>query len=194
MKKLAVLSLTFLLAMGVVRIQAQDPQKEKAAIKETRKVVKTEKKELKTERKALRKLNGNEVNTISKNSFYADFGDLPNAKWHKSIYFDEVTFTKDGHEMTAFYDFDGKLVGTTSLKTFSDVPVNGQKEIKKMYKDYYVGPVIFFDDNEFNDTDMMLYGLQFDDEDNYFVELAKGNSKIMVRVNTTGNVFFYKQL
>ncbi len=192
MKKLAILSMTFLLAITVIQIQAQE--KEKAAIKETKKELKTEKKELKTEKKVLRKLESSEVNVISKNSLYTDFGDVPNVKWRSSAYFDEATFAKDGHEITAFYDFYGKLVGTTSPKTFADVPGKGQKTIKTRYKDYSVGPVIFFDDNEFSDTDMMLYGLQFDDEDNYFVELTKENSKIMVRVNTAGEMFFFKQL
>lgn len=192
MKKLAILSLTFLLAIGVIRIQAQE--KEKAAIKEIKKEVKTEKKELKTERKELRKLERTEVGTISKNSFYEAFGDVPNVKWRSSAYYDEATFTKDGHEMTAFFDFDEKLVGTTTVKTFADVPARGQKAIKTKYKDYTVGPVIFYDDNEFNDTDMMLYGLQFEDEDNYFVELTKENSKIVVRVNAAGEMFFFKKL
>jgi len=192
MKKLAFLSLTFLLAISGIRIQAQE--KEKTAIKEIKKEVKTEKKELKAERKALRKLEGNDVSTISKNSFIVDFGDLPNAKWKKSVYFDEVTFTKEGHTKTAYYDFYGKSVGTTEIKTLADVPVKGQDRIKTKYKDYSVGLVIFFDDNEFNETDMMLYNLQFDDEDNYFVELIKGTDKIVVRINTSGELFFFKQL
>jgi len=196
MKKLAVLTMTLLLAISVFQVQAQVSKEmaEKATIKETKSELKTEKKVLKTERKELRKLEGSAVNTISKNSFYADFGDLPNVKWTKSIYFDEATFTKDGVEKTAFYDYDGKLVGTTEVKTLADVPAKGQKAIKSKYKDYTVGPVIFFDDNEFNETDMLLYGLQFDDADNYFVELAKGPSKMMVRVNAAGDVSFFKQL
>ena len=194
MKKLAFLTLTFLMAIGILQIQAQDPKKEKLAINETKKEIKTEKKELKSERQILRKLEGNDVSTISKNSFYADFGDIPNAKWTRAAYFDEVRFNKDGHDMTGFYDYDGKLVGTTTIKTFADVPLRGQKEIKSKYKDYTVGPVIYYDDNEFNETDMMLYGLQFDDEDNYFVELTKGSSKIIVRVNSAGDLYFFKQL
>ena len=194
MKKLAFLSLTFLMAIGILRIQAQDARNEKMAINETKKEVKTEKKELKAERRQLRKLEGNDVSTISKNSFYVDFGDIPNAKWIRGSYFDEVIFNKDGHDMTGFYDYDGKLVGTTEVKTLADVPAKGQKAIKSKYKDYTVGPVIFFDDNEFNETDMLLYGLQFDDADNYFVELAKGPSKMMVRVNAAGDVSFFKQL
>ena len=37
MKKLAFLSLTFLMAIGILRIQAQDPQNEKVAINERKK-------------------------------------------------------------------------------------------------------------------------------------------------------------
>jgi hypothetical protein len=159
---------------------------------ETKKEVRKEAK--KNARKALRKLERNEVSTISKNSFYADFGNVPDVKWTKAEYLDEARFTKDGKQLTAFYDYDGKLVGTTQVKTFADLPPKGQSEIKKRYKDYTIGPVIFFDDNEFNDSDMLLYGLQFQDEDNYFVELTKGNSKEVVRVDTMGAVYFFKQL
>lgn len=185
MKRLAILSMTFLLALAVVQIQAQESKKE--AKKEA-------KKEIKNERKALRKLERNEVNAVSKSSFFADFGDVPDVKWLKSVYFDEARFTKDGKELTAFYDFDGKLVGTTAIKTFADLPPKGQKAIQTKYKDYSIGPVIFYNENEFNESDMLLYGLQFEDEDNYFVELTKGNSKIIVRVDPMGVVYFFKQL
>ena len=43
-------------------------------------------------------------------------------------------------------------------------------------------------------TDMILYGLQFEDQDNYFVELTKGKDKIVVQVTPEGDVFFFKQL
>ena len=185
MKRLAILSMTFLLAFAVVQIQAQEPKKE--AKKEA-------KKEVKNERKALRKLEGNVVSVASKNSFYTDFGDVPDVKWTKAEYLDEARFTKDGKQLTAFYAYDGKLVGTTEVKTFADLPPKGQKAIKDKYKDYSVGPVIFFDDNEFNEMDMLLYGLQFQDEDNYFVEMTKGDKKIMVRVDPIGAIYFFKQL
>jgi len=41
---------------------------------------------------------------------------------------------------------------------------------------------------------MILYGIQFEDADNYFVELSKGTKKIVLQVNTDGVVFFFKQL
>lgn len=192
MKKLAILSMTLLLALSLGQLQAQ--VKEREAIKETKKVIKTEKKELKTEKKALRKLESTTVNPKSLTSFYSNFGDVPNVKWRSTVYFDEATFMREGKEMTAFFDFYGTLVGTTTVRTFADIPAKGQAEIKKMYSDYTIGPVIFYDDNEFNESDMMLYNLQFDDEDMYFVELTKGTNKIVVKVNMGGMVSFFKQL
>ena len=41
---------------------------------------------------------------------------------------------------------------------------------------------------------MVMYGIQFDDSDNYFVELTKGTGKIVLRVNPGGTVFFFKKL
>ncbi|MCX6240168.1 MAG: hypothetical protein NTY07_21945 [Bacteroidia bacterium] len=185
MKKLAILSMAFLFVVSVSNLQAQESKKE---------VKKEEKKEAKAERKALRILEGSEVSVASKNSFNADFGALPNVIWQRSQNFDEATFTKNGQKMTAYYDFESKLVGTTSNITLSDAPSNVQKVIKDKYKNYKIGPVIFFDDNEANQTDMLLRGIQFDDEDNYFAELTKGNSTIMVRVDSEGRVYFFKKL
>ena len=102
--------------------------------------------------------------------------------------------SKDGQLTTAFYDIAGKLVGSTRYVTFSDLPARSQKDIKEKYKDYTIGQVLFYDDNENNDTDMFLYGAQFGDADNYFVELSKGTNKIVLQVNAEGAVFFFKNL
>ena len=186
MKKLVVLTMTFLFAMTVVLGQTKKADKEKT--KET-------KKEAKAERVPLKKLEGANVSTIAKGNFSSDFKDAKNVEWKRIDTFDKVSFTnKDGQNMSAFYDIDGNLVGTTQFKTFADVPDKGQQEIKKMYKDYTVGPVIFYDDNEANSTDMILYGEQFEDADNYFVELSKGTKKIVVQVSPEGVVYFFKQL
>jgi hypothetical protein len=181
MKRLAFLSLMILFVMNATYAQEQ-------------KSGNTQTKETKKERIPLKKLEGDKVSTMAKESFIADFGNVPNVKWQREGTFDEAIFMKDGKEMIAFYDIGGKLVGTTKVVTFAEVPVSGQQEIKKRYKDYTVSTVIFYDDNEANETDMIMYGTQFDDADNYFVELTKGNSKIAVRVDLKGEVYFFKQL
>jgi len=186
MKKLAILSLTLFFALSAVQGQTQKAGKEQA--KET-------KKEAKKERVALRKLEGTMVSDQSKNAFNADFKGATNVQSKRVNTFDEFSFTsKDGQKMKAFYDYNSVLVGTTQDKTAADIPVKGLQEIKKIYKDYIIGPVVFYDDNEANDTDMILYGIQFDDADNYFVELSKGTKKMIVEVTPEGNVSFFKDL
>ena len=190
MKKLAVLPLAVLifLAMGQVQAITLTPKNVNTTSRAAKNVSRAERREL-------RKLEiSNSVSTLTKDDFYADFGDVPGVNWHRSDYYDEGTFVKDGHQETAFYDFYGKLVGTTTLKTFADLPANGQKRINAKYKGYEKGPVIFFEDNEYNDTDMMLYNTQFQDEDNYFVELKKGTERLIVRSDAIGDISLFKTL
>ena len=41
---------------------------------------------------------------------------------------------------------------------------------------------------------MILWGIQFDDADNYFAELSKGTKKLVVKVSPEGSVSFFKNL
>jgi hypothetical protein len=187
MKTLSILTMAFMFALATLQMQAQDLAKLKEAKKET-------KKELKMERKELRTLEGKLVDAKSKTNFVSDFGNLPNVVWKRTKYFDEATFLKDGQKAVAYYDFESNLVGTTFIKKFADLPVKSQNEIKSRYKDYIVNEVLLFDDNEKNQTDMVLWGSQFDDADNYFVVLSKAQDKIIVRVDGGGFVYLFKKL
>ena len=192
MKKLLVLSAaTFIL---VAAVHAQTSVALKNEIKSNKKLESAIKKENREERKELKKLEGKEVSDQSKQAFHGDFGKIPVSKWKRTANSDEATFIKDGEVMTAYYDAGSKLVGTTSQKTFADIPAAAQKFIDAKYKGYNKGAVVFFDDNEWSETDMILYGNQFADADNYFVELKKDNKDIILQVNMTGNVFFFKKV
>ncbi len=181
MKKIAILSTLFLMTMAVMQSQAQETKSEL-------------KSERKSERKALRKLNGNEVNEMAKTNFYSDFGDVQNATWKREGAFDEVTFTLDGNKKSAFYDESSDLVGTTQIKAFTDLPAKAQKEIRTKYKDYKIEQVILYDDNEADATDMIMFGVQFEHADNYFVELASADKTIILEVPMTGEVIFFKKI
>ncbi|WP_426294785.1 hypothetical protein ACN9ML_08320 [Dyadobacter endophyticus] len=135
-----------------------------------------------------------EVSARSKDSFYADFGTVPDAKWLRGPLFDEVTFTKDGQKQTAYYDNHFILVGTTADKKFADVPAKAQKEIEKQFKGYAIGAVVEYKDNENNDTNMLLYGTQFEDADHYFVTVSKGKEADVLMVKTDGEVSFFSTL
>lgn len=134
-----------------------------------------------------------EPNYTTAQHFLTDFPGATNVSW-KINGFEEAQFTMNGKEMKAFYDYNNELVGTTSNANYFDMPEIARKYIEKHYKDYTTQQVILFDDNEYNDTDMMLYGNQFEDEDNYFVELSNNNKKIVLQVNMEGLVTFFKDL
>lgn len=147
-----------------------------------------------TERKTLIRLTGREVSDKAKQSFINDFGNLSVSQWERLNYYDKATFIKDGHTFSAFYDANAKLVGTTFEKSFDDLPANAQTVIKNKYKKYSVSNVSFFDDNKLNETDKVLFGLQFDDADSFFVELKKGRKKIVIQADEYGNVSYFTRI
>lgn len=133
--------------------------------------------EKKEDRKEMRKLRGTEVDLQAKEQFRADFGNVSSEVWTREPQLDVVEFVKDGVAKSAYYDYDNKLVGTTEKKTFADLPEKARMQITKKYVGYTIGEVLLFDDNEWNESDMILYGHEFADADNYFVELIKGEKK-----------------
>lgn len=160
----------------------------------------TLKKEIKTDRmdgnktdkrkakKELRKLEGTEVSYDSQQAFASDFPNMKPVSSKRLVNFDEFTFTKNGKNMTAYYDADNKLVGTTENRTIKSLPLNAQKIIKDKYNGYTIGDVLFYHDNADNNSDMILYDVQFNDNDNYFVQLKKGDKALVLEVDPAGEV------
>ena len=135
-----------------------------------------------------------EASVQTKQSFGEDFGYLPALRWKRVENFDEVDFVNNGKLMSAFYDNDAQLVGTTTEATFSDLPSRARSYIEQHYNQYSTGQVIFFDDNELNYGDMVLYGNRFEDKDSYFVELINGVERLVLQVFMNGDVKFFKKL
>jgi hypothetical protein len=132
-------------------------------------------------------------NYTTEEHFMSDFPNATDVNWKREG-FEEASFTWNGKEMKAFYDYDNTLIGTTTPASYTDLPTNAQKQIEKYYKDYTPQSAILFDDNEFNNTDMMLYGNAFEDEDNYFVEMTNNNKTIVLQVNMEGLVSYFKDI
>lgn len=189
MKKLLNLSMLILAVTIFTNANGQDSKK--MAMNTVKSI---EKNETKTERKEIRKEERNLVSNLSEENLLADFKGISNISWTRENSADVASFMKDGMQYKAFYDENSKLLGTTTSKTLADLPKNGQKELQKRYKDYKIDKVVFFENNDTNDNDMVLYGTQFESMDNYFAELVKGDKKIVVQINPKGEVFFFKAL
>ena len=202
MKKLMVLSMAFLFSISLVfgqtkekvKVLIEAEQKIEEEIKETKKDLKEEEKELKVVKKEMKMLEGSNVNKGVKDAFYDDFGNITDVVWEKSDLYDVATFTKDGNLTKAYYNFESQLIGTTSYVLFTYLPEIGQKRIKEKYADYEIGKVIFYDDNESVDIDFFIFESQFKHEDNFFVELTKESSHIILKVGTEGDVHFFKNI
>lgn len=191
MKKVILLMVAVMATVSISQAQTVQEKEVKSEIKAVSKKDPNAKAEKKNLRMELRKLEGQDVSETTKNQFMTDFGHIPNAKWTRSKYYDEVAFMKNGTSSTAFYDFKSQLVGTTMHEKFTDLPANAQKVINDKYKGYAKGDVLYYEDNENNDTDMILFDRQFDDADNYFVEISKDGKNSVLQVAKNGEVGYF---
>jgi hypothetical protein len=149
------------------------------------------KKEIRQERRAD---NRNEVSYLTRTTFRKDYPNATNIKYSRRTNFDEVVFNAGKKTLRAYYDFNGDLIGTIQKKSFSDLPAHAQNEINRRYSDYNIVRIIRYNDNEQNDTDMILYGTELNNADNYFVELKNPGKSIVLKVDFSGNVSYFTDM
>lgn len=124
--------------------------------------------------------------TFAQDYYRADFPNATNVHFARVKNLTEVSFTQDKDKMTAYYDTREQLVGTIHKESFADLPENAQKEIRNKYRGYSTANVVKYNDNQSDDTELILYGVSFDDADNYFVELKNDSKTIVLKVDLTG--------
>lgn len=133
------------------------------------------------------------VSELSKQQFTSDFGNVANAKWSTTDYYDRVYFTgRDGKKMTAFYSPNGMLVATSYFKDVKDLPPKAMEQINSTYKDFKLDSVYFIDYKAAKGG-VMYYGFLLE-SDNYFVMLTRGEKTILLKVDLNGGVSFFKYL
>ena len=188
MKKIKIISVIFILALALGQSYGQNT---KNYVSNSTKEKRVEKR---SERKELRKLEGYKVSSVSMKSFANDFENASDVQWKRTQDYDIAAFKQKGHEIKAFYDADGQLVGTTQFKTIGDLPDRGQKILSEKYGDYKIGQILYFNNNTINRTPMMLWGIEISDQSNFFVELSNSDHKMVVYVDPGGSVSLFKKL
>ncbi|MCW2118737.1 hypothetical protein [Flavobacterium sp. 7A] len=156
-----------------------------AQISKQEKELKQEKENLKNEVKYLKRI---EPSENSKSQFEEDFGTIKNVNWLGGPHFDTATFNQNNQEVTAYYDTDSNLVGTTIGKLITDLPVATQNKLKTKYPNYTTKSVIYFDDSKTNDTDIYIFDNLFGDKDCYLAFLTNGKQKIVVQIDDKGEI------
>jgi hypothetical protein len=191
MKKFAILTVTFMLALNIGQSFGQDTKNYASTSNPNKKEKRIEKR---GDRRELRILEGTKVSSTSIKNFKIDFVNATNVNWTRTPNYDIATFNLKSQELKAYYDSDSQLVGTTQYKTIEDLPEKGQKIIKNKYKDYSIGKIMYFNNNDLNRSPMLLWGTEIVDQSSYFVELASGSKKLVVYVDQGGNVKPFKEL
>lgn len=130
---------------------------------------------------------------FTEDAFYSDFGNIPVLAWEQVGAFTKASFMQHGHPVSAYYDRNSELIGTTTAKRFHDLPAKARQTIREKYADYTVKNVIYFDENEANGGSFLLYN-QPEDQDNYFVELSKPGKNIVLQVDLTGGVSYFTDI
>ncbi|HVZ26830.1 MAG TPA: hypothetical protein VG842_12280 [Sediminibacterium sp.] len=130
---------------------------------------------------------------FTEDAFYRDFGNLPVIAWDQVGAFTKASFLQNGQTISAYYDRNNELIGTTTAKRFRDLPEKARMQIREKYADYTVKNIIYFDENEANGGSFLLYN-QPEDQDNYFVELSKPGHNIVLQVGLTGHVSYFADM
>jgi len=126
------------------------------------------------------------------NQFNADFSDAANVVWTITPTSQKAEFTIDGVKKTAFYSLTGNYLGLTEEVEYVKIPASAQKEIADKYKEYTAGQVIKFESNEAESPVFVNMAITQSVPVDYFVDLKKNGSEILVRVSSQGGVYFFK--
>lgn len=145
-------------------------------------------------RERLRKLEGNEVGYRSTQAFELTFPKIKPVSTERLDNFDEFDFIKDGNKVAAFFDENSKLVATTQTKTYTDLPAKSREVIGEKYKGYNPINVLYLDDNDSNETNMILYQVESKPGDSYYVEMSNGYKVIVLQVEKDGDVNYWARV
>jgi hypothetical protein len=91
-----------------------------------------------------------EVKVSSKalDAFQSEFSTATDVTWTESASFYKAAFVFNGQHVSAFYNLDGELIGTTRNISSLDLPINLQASLKKSYSNYWISDLFEVSNNE----------------------------------------------
>lgn len=190
--RLLALTLTALIACTTMaRAQSDEPpditsqfQQDKTELRHDRKMVR----EVREEKEEIRELN-NIPEAVSQ-KFKDNFSKAQNVAWSAPEGFYEVDFTLKNKPESAYYDYNGHLIGIGHFLTYGDLPAKARKRIARDYKGYTPVRTMFYDDNEDNYINMLVFEQPID-RDSYITELKKGKHHVVLQIDTDGEVSLF---
>ena len=124
--------------------------------------------------------NGTNVTIMVMNHFSSDFRGAENVKWTVTSKFTKAVFEMEGKKMEAFYNTSGEFVGISSAIHFAKLPKKAIKALAVQYP-----PAIY-------KLEECIEFTNADEEKNYYVSFLTEKGKVIVQINSYGNISFFK--
>lgn len=139
--------------------------------------------------------NSSAVSYTVLNQFTYDFKDAKDVTWTINGNCQKAAFTLGSEKMTAFYSLSGEYLGVTRNVAYKTIPAAAQKDIATQYAEYKVGEVIELQPKQTLSAapDNLLSNYN-DDSKVYFIDLKNDKEEILVRVTSSSDVYFFKQV
>lgn len=113
------------------------------------------------------------------NNFRSSFRHANNVSWTLKATFVQADFEINGKKLSAYYQFNGELIGTSEKISLDELPVNAKRKFAKKYSGFTVKEAIKFESA---------------DEVAYFISAENENRSEIVKVSDTGSVSVFKKL
>ncbi len=110
--------------------------------------------------------NDRNVNKAATSSFNNNFSHVSNVSWNETARFTVATFTQNKKIMYAYYDLQGKYIGTVRNIVTTELPESLSASLKKQYAKYWVSE---------------LFELNNDQESTYYVRVEDANGSRVLR-------------
>jgi hypothetical protein len=119
-------------------------------------------------------LEGDIATVKVKAGFKKDFATATQVKWEKTGDFYFADFLFEGKSITAAYNEEGALVGTSRSYDPSQLPLNISEAVMQQYKGYKLGPV--------------ATELNYDGQTSYIVTVEKDNEVLKLKSDVNGEI------
>lgn len=122
--------------------------------------------------------NETNVNTAVLNAFNSDFAAAKEVSWTSGTGFYKASFTYNEQHVTAFYSFEGQMLGMARNISSLDLPMNLQTSLKQKYGGRWITE---------------LFELSNEEGTTYYITLEQADSKIILKSENGSQWSVYKK-
>lgn len=118
------------------------------------------------------------VNTTVLNAFNSEFADAKDVQWTSGQSYYKASFQYNDQYVTAFYGFDGQVLGVARNISSLDLPMNLQTSLKKEYSGRWITE---------------LFEVSNEEGTHYYITLEQADSKVTLKSSNGSKWSVYKK-